>query len=375
MTTTGTCLSFYATRPSIPTTATALERTCMGVDSKGVDVPFDTWVAAWNGPLSTGQTCQQLFNDEINSLNGVTVFNPTSFSKVSSEFEYMLSKYFNNNSSNPHQISLPGTPGYNNFQTTLLQACHDIPGACNAASAKLCKGCDRPSISNNADLIRLCGCYAPTLDPKIYTRAINVPCDPLCRQEISSKIRNVTSGSITGCNDSVCVIDNISITAVKSSVNSLSISQVCPGCGPGVQTTTTTTTTTGTGGTTAPIVAGAGCTCVIDASVLNLAASLGLNDANSQFQQYCPAASSTCIIIDSIKGTSTVIPCGSQFSGAAKPQFDSSIPTIVYIIIAIIVVIVLLALAAYIYAGKTNKVFVPRKLAFPETTTSTNLIK
>lgn len=337
-----TCLKVYTDNTVIPSDVTALERVCIGIDSTGAEVPFETWKAAWNGPLPDGRTCTQLFNDTINSLGGNTIFNPAAFTRVSTEYEYMLSKYFNNRVGVGRNITLPGQVGYDTFQGTLLKSCRDVPGACNAAQAKLCNGCERSSISNSSDLITLCGCYAPVLDPAIYKRAINIPCDPLCRQDLAAKRRDPLAGGVAVCNDTVCVIDNVAITAVKSSLQGVNIDQVCPGC---------SSAETG----------GKGCTCVVDTSVTNLGATLGLNDPNSVFTQYCPPEFSTCIVIDSTKGTSTVIPCGSQFGGATKPRYDSSIPLIIYIILIVIVVIVLLALAAYIYTAATNRIFIPQR--------------
>lgn len=334
-----TCLKVYTDNTPVPLDTTTLERVCMGIDSTGNALSYDTWKSAWQGPLSDGRSCVQLFNDTINSLGGNTIFNPFAFTRVSAEYEYMLSKYFNNRIGG-HNITLPGQVGYDTFQNNLLKSCRDVPGACNAAQAKLCNGCTRSAISNSPDLITLCGCYAPVLDPAIYKRAINIPCDPLCRQELAAKRRDPSAGGVPVCNDTVCVIDNIAITAVKSSLNGVSIDQVCPGC-----------SSSATGGK--------GCTCVVDTSVVNLGSSLGLNDPNSVFTQYCPPEFSTCIVIDSQKGTSTVIPCGSRFGGATKPKYDSSIPLIVYIILIIIVVIVLLALAAYVYTAATNRIFIP----------------
>lgn len=332
------CLNLYTARTDLPNNTTALERECMGVDEKGNDVDYVTWKNTWSGPLSNdslNRNCVQVFKDNIYSLNGNAIFDPEVFSRVQSEFNLMLSKYFNNTITG-HNITLPGEIGYDSFQHTLTQACHDLPGVCSLAQNNLCNGCTRSAISNNPDLIQLCGCFSPNLDPNIYTRNIPKQCDPLCSNSFAAKDADPNTGSVASCTDTVCVIDNVSITTTKSTVGNINISQVCQGC----NTTT-------------------GCTCVIDTSVANLSSSLGLDNPNL-FQNYCPSANSTCIVIDDTKQTSTVVSCGSKFSGTIKPVYDSSIPVIIYIIIAIIIVIVLLALAAYIYAASQKRTFAPR---------------
>ena len=332
------CLNLYSSRTPLPTNPTILERKCMGVDIDGKDLDYNTWKSTWSAPLVediNNRTCTQIFKDTIYSLNGSSVFDPTSFTKVQSEFEFMLSKYFNNGITG-HNITLPGEIGYDNFQHTLTNACKDLPGVCSLTQTKLCNGCSRSIISNNSDLIQLCGCFSPNLDPAIYTRNIPKQCDPLCSNSFAAKDADPNTGSVSSCTDTVCVIDNISITTTKSTIGNISINQVCEGC----NTTN-------------------GCTCIIDTSVANLSSTLGLDNSNL-FQNYCPAANSTCIIIDDTKQTSTVVPCGDKFSGSIKPIYDSSIPITIYIIIAIIVIIVLLALAAYIYAASQKKIFIPR---------------
>jgi hypothetical protein len=332
-----TCLNLYPGRTGFPTGTTALERKCMGVGSLGGNLSYTTWKNAWAGPLPedpNGRNCVGIFRDSIYSLNGNAVFDPTAFSRVQTEFQLMLSKYFNT-TIDGHNIALPGELGYDDFQHTLTQACQALPGVCSIAQTNLCNGCSRSTISNNSDLVQLCGCFSPNLDPNIYTRNIPKQCDPLCSNSVAAKDADPATGAVATCTDTICVIDNISITATKSTVGNININQVCQGCSE-VN----------------------GCTCIIDTSVANLASSLGLDDPNL-FQNYCPSANSTCIVIDDTKQTSTVVPCGDKFSGTIKPVFDSSIPVIIYIILAIIIIIVLLALAAYIYAASEKKTYFP----------------
>jgi len=307
------------------------------------DLDLQTWRDTWNFPLSNGRTCPQVLNDIINTNNGTYVFNPANFQRVNLDMTYALSKYFNLTNNNPfpggHNLVLPGQIGtnglnnWNNFQNTLVNACVDVPGSCNQVQPILCSTCNRSEIANNPDLLTLCGCYAPPLDPEIYTRTISVECDPLCNQLITAKPRNSTTGEVRRCTDTVCVIDNVSITATKSSVSSISINQVCPGCENG-------------------------CICIVDASVTNMQNSIGLDNPVT-FNQYCP--NGTCIQINSIEQTSTVVPCDTYFTGAVTPEYDSSIPAIIWIILLIVIILVLLALACLVFADKNTQLLKPVK--------------
>jgi hypothetical protein len=260
---------------------------------------------------------------------------------------YSLSKYFNltNNTPYPggHNLLLPGQSGqnglnnWNQFQNTLVTACADLPGTCTTAQTQLCTGCSRDQISNNPDLLILCGCFSPDLNPEVYTRVIPKQCDPLCNQLITAKLADPTTGDVEVCTDTVCVLDNVSITATKSSVSGVNISQVCPGCN-----------------------AETGCICIVDVSVSNMSASLGL-DTPTTFNQACPAQFATCIQINSIEQTSTVVPCDTYFTGAVVPTYDSSIPPLIWLIVLIIIIVVLLALAALIFADKNTTVIKPTK--------------
>jgi len=113
-------------------------------------------------------------------------------------------------------------------------------------------------------------------------------------------------------------------------VSGINISQVCPGCS-----------------------AETGCICIVDVSVSNMSASLGL-DTPTTFNQYCPAEFSTCISINSAEQTSTVIPFNYFFDGANSQVYDTSIPGPIIVIILIVIILVLLCLFALIFADSNT---------------------
>lgn len=330
-----TCLNLYSQTLGIPTGTSALEKECIGVTSDNKEMPLSDWIAVWSGTLPDdplNRTCSQLYHDEIYSLGGNSIFNPPEFTRISEQYTYMLSKYFNTTITG-HNISLPGRIDYNAFQDTLIKSCRDVGGVCTNSELKLCNGCTRTDISNNSSLVGLCGCYSPDLSAAVYGRDIPKACDPLCNNSAASKITDSATGAASVCTDTVCVIDNLSINTTKSLVGGISITQLCAGCG-------------------------SGCTCIIDTSVLNLAAGIGL-DNPALFQQYCPPAQSTCLVIDNTAQTSTVIPCASRIASPAASA-NAAIPLMAYVILIIIVVLVLIVLAAYIYVASSKKAYVPR---------------
>jgi hypothetical protein len=333
MTTPSVCLTLYSGPITTidPLTRTGIELGCMGYPN----ATLANWKAAWASPIigdPDKRFCGQYFHDLIYSLGGNAVFDPTVFPRIQEDFEFMLSKYFNNTIQGSN-IALPGESNFNDFQTTLVNACAEIPGVCDTAQKKLCAGCTRADISNNPDIITLCGCYSPDLSVAIYGRNIPKQCDPLCNNGTAAKLASSLNGIVNACTDTVCVIDNISITATKSTIGGIRINQVCPGCN-------------------------TGCTCIVDTSVLNIASNLGIDDP-TLFQQYCPPALSTCLVIDSVKQTSTVVPCSNTFN-TGTPTFSSAIPTMMWVIFALIIIVVLLALAAYIYEANSKEIYVPR---------------
>ena len=313
------------------------------------NLTIEEWYEQISQPFFYGdRNCAQVYRDIIHTNNELYIFNPANYQRVSQDMAYSLSKYFNLTSTG-HNLVLPGQPTWLQMQHTLINLCVENPGVCSTAEIALCNGCSRAEISNNPDLLSLCGCFAPPLDPEIYTRDIPIECDPICNQLITAKLADPETGDVEVCNDTVCVLDNISITATKSSVSGINISQICPNC-------------------TAEV----GCICIVDVSVTNMSASLGLDDPVT-FESYCPAEFSTCISINSVEQTSTVVPCDAFFTGAEPVVYDSSIPPSIYIIIFIVVIIVLLSLTALVFADKNTVILTPNKetIAIPPQSTTT----
>lgn len=333
-----TCLNLYSATLTPPVPATPAERACLGLKPDNTELSLEEWAANWATPLvddPRARFCSQLYADTIYSLGADSIFDPTEYERISEQYEYMLSRYFNTTLTG-HNIALPGAIDYYSFQDTLITSCREVGGVCHLAQEKLCDGCIRTEISNNAALIGLCGCYSPNLDPVLYKREIPKACDPLCNNGKAAKLTDPETGAESRCTDTVCVLDNLSINAAKSTLGGVQLTQICAGCG-------------------------TGCTCIIDTSVLNLTAGIGL-DNPALFQQYCPPTQATCLVIDSRTQSSTVVPCADKISGT-RPSFSSAIPTLAYFVLALIVIVFLLILAAYWYAASSKRIFVAQPRA------------
>lgn len=334
------CLSLYQQRLPIPNHLKGAppkevnekklwdyERICTGLDGFG-ERPIDEIIRNWRSYVFADLdiNCPQLFDLIIHTRpdTNLYLYNPDGHARIKETMSYLLSRYFN--SSDGSNLVLPGNRTWNQFQNTLIKTCLDVPGVCDDAQKYLCGGCSRAQISNNPDLLTLCGCYAEPLDPAIYKNKENIKteCDPLCSRIDTAKLMDPETGDVFECNDSVCVLDNISITATKSSTTGVSISQICPGCSDET-----------------------GCKCIVDVSIVNMASSIGLDDPFF-FQQYCPPENSTCINIDRNTNSSEIVPCADYFTVSLESQYKTNIPTIIIIIVAIIVVLVIFSLIIYI---------------------------
>lgn len=307
----------------------------------GVGLTLDQLKAYW---ADTTNNCNREFNSIIYSgvnppgSNGAPIrqFSPNGFRQVSDDMQYLLTNFFNSTPTG-HTVSTPGSPGYDTFQQTLVDACtnpeYNNQGSCQEALVLMCQGCNRTTILNNADTLKLCGCNVPGLDAKVYP---DIPreCDPVCAQAIISKRRDPQSGIVAECNSPVCVIDNISIVSARSTIGGISFTQICPQC---------------TGGQP--------CRCIVDASVPNLSA-IGL-DTTTEFRQSC-GAGSVCLTIDPQTGASTNVPCSSAVTPMEPKTYFYEVPLWVWILAIIIVIVGCLAALAALYGYQHDPHTIPR---------------
>ena len=319
------CFNLYSTPTARPNNLIlgSNEALCVGVNNNGTDMSVEELLDTWNV-----LDCPLVFTNIIYPTNGEgqLVYSSIGYERAETDMEYLLSKYYLAVPGG-HNLVLPGQIGYSNFQENLLQICtaaNGLPtdGICNSALKKLCFYCNREEISNNTNLLRMCGCYAPNLDPTIYPD-IPKKCDSLCSQNQVAKLREPITGEVQLCNTGgVCVINNVSISASKSAVGGVSFTQVCPQC---TQFTS--------------------CKCIVDVSIPNTAAQVGLNNPTT-FNQYC-GNNSQCIVIDNVTNTSTTVPCQTNIDALQPTVYDYPVPVTIWVIVFLIVIVFIFTLIAW----------------------------
>jgi hypothetical protein len=130
------------------------------------------------------------------------------------------------------QPTTPGNTGYNSFQERLAVLSKTYPSAANSfLNQTLCSAFSRGDLSNNLGRITFCGCHLPA-DQYATTQSIGVSsiaCDSLCSNTQAIPTVN-GAGTTERCTQGVCVIDNVTIGLINTSVGTISINQVCNGC-------------------------------------------------------------------------------------------------------------------------------------------------
>jgi hypothetical protein len=294
---------------------------CNNVDKRTGELKVENWMREWS------PKCIDLYGNIINgyipntssvkrdfSLNGLAV--------TQLDFQYMFSRLYNTSTS--YKFTDAGKSGYDQFEAVLLDACRQLPGACQPVQNHMCgyeagNLINRDHISPSQALVSLCGCVAPSLS-KVYGSqydGISPACDPLCSQQLSIKPivgdpasptyiaaaavdsnykTNIKSASDYGlaseCQATLCILDNNTITASDSTTGGTSFTQVCPSCAldPGAQ-----------------------CKCIVNftpSSVNDVQKSNLINEVT--FNQYCPGA--LCLLADDASQELKVVPCGDHLT-------------------------------------------------------------
>lgn len=115
------------------------------------------------------------------------------------------------------------------FQDYLYGFCLDTPQACETALNTWCSSYTRESA--NETIINLCGCHLPASDYARYANqyAIDKSCDSLCARDTT--VPYVNKDGITQlCTADICIIDDITISLVSTTIGSVNFAQACGGC-------------------------------------------------------------------------------------------------------------------------------------------------
>jgi hypothetical protein len=228
--------------------------------------------------------CIPLFSQFINqNLNGLYSFNQYNNSYLQSQINILFQNYINKYGQNFY--SLPAL-NQDDFLPELLSLCNnrELPGSCETFLQSYCQNFTRSEVAANTNLTNLCGCYVSPSD-YITKYNINPSCDFLCNRSLSSrKLDNAEIGTLSLCENNICVIDDININVTDSVLNSgINFNSICSSC------------------------AGSACTCIISGiNISNLLGSIGVVD---NLNEYCGGTGSLCITKDSNGNIISEIPC------------------------------------------------------------------
>ena len=219
---------------------------CTGSD---LDSNDDSWLKRWapfKGPLDDGNpNCVYAVNrnlftnpNAVNVLNAIQP-NPSAF-KDAAGFVWsreLLESVFQKYAEQGFVIgTLPGFPGYNSFQDDVLQPiCTSVPGICQQGLFATCSNSTTDELVRNPSQVPWCGCYMPQDQYQRYVDEfqVNRECTPICARQGNIPLISANGIQPLLCNQSVCIIDDITIALEKTNVGgNITFAQFCGGCSP-----------------------------------------------------------------------------------------------------------------------------------------------
>jgi hypothetical protein len=239
----------------------------------------------------------------------------------------------------------PGDEADSEMNDLLWTICSTIPGVCTTSLNQFCSTITTNDLIRNPNLQKWCGCYMPDFEYAKYTNlyGISKQCTPQCNVAGLIPVVDETGIKTLKCEQSTCVIDDISIQLYEAKVgtdtgNGISISQICGSCGSGSNTGTCQCSLTGLN------------FAAVDATVPSLEISQACSGGSIC---YFESTDSTGNVI------STPIPCSSDLGfdptqsaqdSAAKAQQDADRWRNTKIIILFVIVITVLIIIWIIFS-------------------------
>lgn len=191
--------------------------------------------------------------------------------------------------------AVPGNNKYSKYQDNFRSICSNYPGLCEQVLTRNCAAFTLEQLALQPGLIDWCGCYLSDDAYQKYVSQfqVNRECTPLCNRLTSIKYPTENGLASRPCNQDLCIIDDIALTLVNTTVEgNISFGQVCGNC---------------TGG----------CRCIFEDSDINIVNSkVG---GNINFSQNCSGGVPQCRIVQE-DGTTRLVPCDS--GGAVDPLVE-----------------------------------------------------
>lgn len=132
--------------------------------------------------------------------------------------------------------SLDSRPGENTnieFNSLLWDICLNNPGICQPALNTYCTSVTVDTLIRRPGLSSWCSCYLPDEQYSKYTNLyqINKECTPICNVPGVIPLPDDAGTAIKQCQQSICIIDDVSISLAESKSENITFSQLCGSCG------------------------------------------------------------------------------------------------------------------------------------------------
>jgi hypothetical protein len=184
--------------------------------------PIDSvYMQYWDTP---DEYCEKTLSGNVQNQNGI--LNPEGIRWSQSQMSNVLNAYFDNVGG----IQPPGREG--SFQNELYAICMKYPSACDIGLKQVCGNYTRLDAEANVNIGRFCGCHLNSTAYTQYEDQFGIPfnCDPVCsRLDTIPSVNNDYTTSL--CEGAICIIDDITLSLVDSSVSGdVNFYQACGGC-------------------------------------------------------------------------------------------------------------------------------------------------
>ena len=141
----------------------------------------------------------------------------------------LMNRYFNVDG---FKLTQPGQPGFNVFQDRILELANKFPNAAAPfLQEQLCTVYSRTDASKAFNIASFCGCYLPANQYQTTQNQVGLSkqCDPLCTFATAVPLVN-GQGVVQKCQQTVCIINDVSVNLVNSRGGDISFNQLCGNC-------------------------------------------------------------------------------------------------------------------------------------------------
>jgi hypothetical protein len=115
---------------------------------------------------------------------------------------------------------------------TLENICRQNPGLCDPYLKSYCRNFPTESLNGNPFLSKWCGCHLNEdhYDQYLDQFGISKACTPMCHLPGTIPTVGDDGFHVLKCDQQVCMIDNLTIDAIKSKIGDVNLTDICSGC-------------------------------------------------------------------------------------------------------------------------------------------------